>query len=176
VLTIDAHIPLAVELHAADRRPDLVPEHALQVLRALNLLALSNRFESAETPGTEANHDLARLEAKVDMLLALVGSLVAEQGGLPPVHAVRFNAEALETRLDRSFPIGASVILELYLSSELPRPLVVAASVTSVKPHQASGDFDVEFKLGPMHGSVKDEIERYIFLRHRKMLARKTTV
>jgi len=172
MLTIDAVIPVAV-LPDGDARADVAPESALQVLRALNMLALGARADAGETPGTETSHDFARLEAKIDMLLALVGSLVTGHMTLPPARRVQFSAESVVVSVDERRKTGDPVVVALYLSHEIPQPLYLPAAVDSVNPSSNGTHFEVRLEFAPLNAAIRDELERYIFLRHRRELSRK---
>ena len=119
----------------------------LQVIRSLNLLALGSRTETGDSIAVEGNHDIARLEAKVDILLSIVGSLVAAKLSLPPLHPVRFSVESVTVDLDRRYTVGQSVVVELNPNPELPHPLVLAARVGEIMPVRADlpGQIGFEF-------------------------------
>lgn len=167
MLSIATEIPVA--LHAgASIEVDFTA--TLQFLRSLNLLALGTRSES-DAQNTDAGHDFARLEAKIDMLVAMVGSLVAAEARLPPRRPVRLSAESLEVNLVTTVADGAAVIVELYPSAELPRALRLPATVSEARAG-ADGAQDLTLRFGPLDPAVSDELERYIFLRHRHALVR----
>lgn len=169
MLSIETDIPVAV--HPAEENAGIDFAAALQFLRSLNLLALGTRVDSSDAQNTESGHELARLEAKVDMLIAMVGSLVAAEANLPPLCRVSLSAESLEVNLAAGAAPGAAVVVDLYPSAELPRALRLPATVE--RAHSAGGGRqDLSLKFGPLDPSVSDELERYIFLRHRHALSR----
>lgn len=167
MLSIETEIPVVV--HAA-ASVEADPAAALQFLRSLNLLALGTRTDSGDTQNQESGHDLARLEAKIDMLVAMVGSLVAADSRLPPRCRVSLSAESLEVRLVTALGPGAAVVVEMYPSAELPRALRLPASVSETRA-AGDGKQDLTLRFGPLDPSVSDELERYIFLRHRHALS-----
>ncbi len=166
MLSITTEIPLA--LHApGETAIDFTA--AVQFLRTLNLLALGARSESGDAQTTDSGSDLARLEAKIDLLVAMVGSLVAAQSKLPPRCRVTLSAESLTANLATAVETGAAVLVELYPSAELPRALQLPATVSEARAG-ADGKQDVTLRFGPLDPAVSDELERYIFLRHRHSL------
>lgn len=167
MLSIDTEIPVAL-LPADSTAIDSAG--ALQFLRSLNLLALGARADNSDPQNADSGHELARLEAKIDMLVAMVGSLVAAESNLPPVCRVSLSAETLQVDLVASVAPGAAVIVELYPSAELPRALRLPATVEQARPADG-GRLELTLKLGPLEASVSDELERYIFLRHRHELS-----
>jgi len=179
MLTIETELPIALwspDQASAPMSPGTDTSANLQTLRALNLLELGGRSEYGDNPSSEANHDIARLEAKVDMLLSMMGLLVAEKTRLPPARRVCFSAETLITTVDKPNPggVGDAVVVALYLSSELPRPLVLPA-VVSNRTEVSNTSADLTLNLAPMDAAVRDEFERYIFLRHRRKLSGKSS-
>lgn len=161
---IEAELPSTISM------PDKVAPSAtanLQIIRSLNLLALGNRMDVGDSIAAEGSHDIARLEAKVDLILSIVGSLVAEKISLPPVHLLQFSAESVTIYMDECYTVGQSVVVTLFPDPQLPHPLEFAARVREIvpgaaKPARVGCEFD---QLDPV---LKDEFERYIFLRHRR--------
>lgn len=167
MLSIETEIPVAVHA-AANAEADSTA--ALQFLRSLNLLALGTRTDGGDAQHQESGHDLARLEAKIDMLVAMVGSLVAAGSRLPPRCRVSLSAESLEVSLATTVAAGAAVVVEMYPSAELPRALWLPATVSLARTATA-GKQELTLSFGPLDPSVSDELERYIFLRHRHALS-----
>jgi len=167
MLTIDATVPVSISESGS------APEASttLQVLRALNLLTLGHRSELAEAQNPDAGHDIARLEAKIDMLIAMVGALVTDHSGLPAPRPVRFNAESLEVNLDRAFAIGARVVVALYPNPDLPRPLILPGTVDGACQRD-DGSHDITLTYSVDNPQLRDEFERYVFLCHRQSLGR----
>jgi len=75
----------------------------------------------------------------------------------------------ITVQFDQRFGPGDDVVVELYLSAEIPRPLILAARVS--RAARASDRSSIAFETTPMDVAVRDEFERYIFLRHRRELA-----
>lgn len=167
MLIIEASLPVAVSLPGQAPTGSVVPGN-LQLLRALNLLALGSH-EHIDRSAPERANDMARIEAKLDMLLSLVGSLVTNNYPLPPAYPVQFSVELITVQFDQRFGLGDDVVVELYLSAEIPRPLILAARVS--RAASASDRSSIAFETAPMDVAVRDEFERYIFLRHRRELA-----
>ena len=131
MLSIETEIPVAVHA-AANAEADSTA--ALQFLRSLNLLALGTRTDGGDAQHQESGHDLARLEAKIDMLVAMVGSLVAAGSRLPPRCRVSLSAESLEVSLATTVAAGAAVVVEMYPERGIA-PGIVAAGNCQPGPH-----------------------------------------
>ena len=167
MLSIETEFPVAL-IPAGDAEVDFAA--ALQFLRSLNLLALGARADGGDAQTVESGHEFARLEAKIDMLVAMVGSLVAAESKLPPLCRVSLSAESLQINFTAELAPGAAMIVDLYPSAELPRVLRLPATVERANPTEP-GRQDLSLRFGPLEPSVSDELERYIFLRHRHALA-----
>jgi hypothetical protein len=167
MLSIETDIPVAL-LPVDSAEIDFAA--ALQFLRSLNLLALGARADNGDAQNAESGHELARLEAKIDMLVAMVGSLVAKESNLPPLCRVSLSVESLQVNLAAGVAPGDAVIVDLYPSAELPRALRLPATVAGAHPADG-GRQHVSLKFGPLDPAVSDELERYIFLRHRHALS-----
>ena len=108
------------------------------------------------------------------MLMLMIGSLVAEKSVLPPARRLSFSAESVTAPCAETCQMGDKVIVALYPNAELPRPLVLPALVARVV--SAGGAMSaVTFELRPIDAAVRDEFERYNFLRHRRELARRSS-
>lgn len=167
MLTIETDMPVA--LHpATEKRADPAP--ALQFLRCLNLLTLGTRGDGGDGQNPESGHEPGRLEAKIDMLMAMVGELLATQSHLPQARRVSLSAASLTVNLATALDPGTAVVVELYPSAELPRALCLPASVTGVRANP-DGSEDLSLDFAPLDPLVRDELERYIFLRHRLALS-----
>jgi hypothetical protein len=100
----------------------------------------------------------------------MVGSLVAAESRLPPRCPVSLSAKSLQVSLATTLGPGATVVVEMYPSAELPRALRLPATVSQARA-SADGNQHLTLSFGPLDPSVSDELERYIFLRHRHALS-----
>jgi hypothetical protein len=110
--------------------------------------------------------DLMRLEVKVNLLLDLMGQLLAAQLPRPRPAMVRFNAHGAQWKPLETPRSGAEGLLEIWLRDSLPQPLVLIANVTHV-----ANDGLVKATLTPPGEAVADLIEKLAFRRHRRHVA-----
>jgi hypothetical protein len=116
--------------------------------------------------------DLMRLERKVNLLLDLVGQILAANRPRPTPASVRFNALGAVWRGVPPLPeTGAQGTLEIYLHECLAQPLRLPGRVTSVTP-----DGNVKARFIPLGEPVADLIEKMAFRRHRRQIAGTRTV
>jgi len=116
--------------------------------------------------------DLLRLERKMNLLLDLVGQILAANRPRPAPTSVRFNALGAVWRGTPPLPeAGAQGILEVHLHDCLAQPLRLPGRVTNVTP-----DGNVKARFIPLGETVADLIEKMAFRRHRRQVAGTRTV
>ena len=76
--------------------------------------------------------DILRLEARLNLLLAMVGELLAAQRPRPPARAVRLGGGWVEWRDPHPPAAGDPVAIELYLNPSIPDPVTLPARVEGV--------------------------------------------
>jgi len=111
--------------------------------------------------------DLMRLELKVNLLLDLVGQILATSRPRPAAVPVRFNAQGAVWRSSAPLPeAGAQGLVEIYLHDCLAEPLRLPGRVSNVTP-----DGHVKVRFAPVTETVADLLEKLCFRRHRRQIA-----
>lgn len=168
-LVYQANLALAWRPYVAGQDPNA---EALNLAneQTLRLLAAVEEFYPEAGDEHAQNHELARLESKLNLLLELVGELLTAQRPLPPARAVRLNAHAVEWREagDGRPKPGTPVLLEVYLSSEMSRPLRLMAQTVAADPAAPEA---VLATVEHLSEPVVDLLEKCIFRRHRRAIA-----
>jgi hypothetical protein len=142
-----------------------------QVLQAWDALEEHGPVEKPDENSPYAA-DLMRLERKMNLLLDLVGQILATNRPRPTPASVRFNALGAVWRGAAPLPeTGAQGTLEVYLHECLAQPLRLPGRVTNVTP-----DGNVKARFLPLGESVADLIEKMAFRRHRRQIAGTRTV
>ncbi len=146
-------------------------ERNLQVLQAWDAMEEHGPVEKTDENSPYAA-DLMRLERKINLLLELVGQVLATNRPRPTPTAVRFNALGALWRGTPPLPeAGAQGVLEVYLHDCLAQPLRLPARVTNVTP-----DGNVKARFVPLGDPLADLIEKMAFRRHRRQIAGTRTV
>ena len=141
-------------------------------LEEANLLLLQACVAVEEHPARDKNEDsgplageLARLDFKLNLILHLLGKLIAQEP-MPAASAIQFNAlGASWTQREPAPSVGASGLLRVQLRSSLPQPLEMPAEVVAVN------GFSVQVKFPSLSEGVAELIQRLAFLRHRRHIA-----
>jgi Atypical PilZ domain, cyclic di-GMP receptor len=111
--------------------------------------------------------DIMRLDLKINLLLDLVGQILAANRPRPPSVPVRFNALGGMWRSAGPLPeAGEQGVAEIYLHDSLAQPLRLPGRVTNVTP-----DGHVKVRFAPVGEAVADLIEKLAFRRHRRQVA-----
>jgi hypothetical protein len=112
--------------------------------------------------------DLQRMEVKVNLVIDLLGQILAASSPRPAPTSVRFNALAASWRAGQGVPplANSQGILEIYLRECLAQPLSLVARVISVSPEGL-----VKATVAPPGEAVADLIEKLAFRRHRRQVA-----
>ncbi len=140
-------------------------ERNIRLLQAWDAMDEHPPIEKVDDPTHAA--EIARLDLKVNLLLDLVGQLVAASHPRPAPTPVRFNALGAVWRGAGPLPdAGALGITEIYLRDCLAEPLRLGGRITSVTP-----DGHIKVKFLPLTEAVADLIEKLAFRRHRRQIA-----
>ncbi len=148
--------------------PTIIGSFAETNLRLLQALAAmeEHRPEKADENSPHAA-DLLRLDLKVNLLLDIVGQLMAGNQSRPPPVKIRFNAMGAIWHGVRPYPdLGVQGVVELYLRDCLPQPLRLLGRIASVSP-----DGRIKARFVQPGEQIADLIEKLAFRRHRRQVA-----
>lgn len=111
--------------------------------------------------------DLQRLEVKMNLVIDLLGQILAASNPRPRPTSIRFNALGATWRaLDGQPQANTQGILEIHLRECLAQPLSLVARVISVSPEGL-----VKATIVPPGEATADLIEKLAFRRHRRQVA-----
>jgi len=152
--------PLAIErLH----------QETAQALQALALFEEQPRELTADP--SSGNVELARLEAKVEVLLSLLSRMISDGQGLPAAHSVILRSATLEwsgPECQRSRP-GDTGIVVLYPNPVWPLPLRLPARIVG-QSERAGSQWQL-LRLEKLAPGVQVGLEKLVFRRHRRQVA-----
>jgi hypothetical protein len=152
------------------KAPDLptVTSMADGNIRILQVCAAIEEQGAVEKKDEKSPHhaDIMRLEVKMNLLLDLMGQLLAAAKPRPPATVIRFNALGGVWKSAAPPRVGEQGLLEIYLRDSLPQPLTMIANITHVSP-----DGQVRATFSPPGEAAADLIEKLAFRRHRRQVA-----
>ncbi|MDQ5911084.1 MAG: hypothetical protein QG599_3181 [Pseudomonadota bacterium] len=175
-LVFTGHLPLtwrelpALPDDAELQRLEQTNLHILHTLFALDIHAGDYGEDPSAFTGAS---ELKRLDFKVSLLLEMVGHLFAAQQAIPPERLLTLTVTDLTWRVDAAPPLNALLQLELYCNLSYPHPLILHAQVTEIAPSPT--DFLLKATTYLPSQALQEDLERYIFLRHRRTIAHRRT-
>jgi len=137
-----------------------------EVLRLINSMD-EHPLASSEDHGD--NHDMARVDFKLNLLLDLVGQLVTRHLDLPHPRSIDMNSMSMGWIDDHPPGREAEIEIEIYLSSKYPRAVILPARVHSVESHQTG--FTVVAEFTGLSDPAQQALEKIIFRQHRRDIA-----
>ncbi|HEY1075609.1 MAG TPA: PilZ domain-containing protein [Fontimonas sp.] len=133
-------------------------DHNLRLLNAATLLDERPRRAEPDEPVTA---EIERLHHKMDLVLELLSALLSQSQPLPAAVAARVTPAGVCWQGGALPAVGSRVLLRLHLHPGLPSPLLWPARV------QAPG----EAVFQALGEACALEMERYVFVRHRRSVA-----
>ena len=171
-LTYEDRIPIAWRLlsepvAAADLAH--IYEAALTRLNAILAVGEATPQEYLEDSGARAQ-ELVRVEARLNLLIAMVGELLAVQRTPPAAGSVRLGGEWVEWEGTAPPAPGETVELSLYLHPAVPDAVRLPARVEGVEA-SSDGPSRVHAVFPDLPMAVRNGLEKFIFRWHRRRIA-----
>lgn len=136
------------------------------LLQSLAVIEDGVRSEEPEQPG---EHALQRIEAKVDLLVALVASLCADQYN-DPVQSLQWSARGAALSIPAPLETGTEGWFRVRPADGLPNPLILPATVLACAG-TPDGATRVWLRFGPLSQGLQGALERHLFRVHRRAVA-----
>ena len=136
-----------------------------------NILLLEkyhNEFSEDETDRNSA--DLSYIDFKLNIILDLVLQLYASQMSMPDERKITLTATQFRCSSPERYQGGDMLVIELYLSKRFLKPLILYGLVDKIEPC-GNSQCDYYFSFAEMSPLVQGLLERFIFLKHRRMIA-----
>lgn len=161
----EGHVPLAWQHHPAGHKEGAVLQANADVLRIIT--ALDEHALAGHPDEAEHGQELMRLEAKLDLILDLLGQVLQRDTVMPACTAVRLSASGIEWAGTALPKAGEQVDIEVFLDERYPRPLRLSAEVIGVVHSQCHA------RLAIGDSEVRDALEKFIFRHHRRSIAQR---
>ena len=136
---------------------------ALQAIDAVESHTTQTHDRESERAAS-TDHNTARLEAKVDLLLQWIGKLLLAQQPLPPKAEFILGPEVIAWKCPIALTAGSQGVLSLYLAPQVPTPLMLPVEVITCLDGQARA------KLLHLTEDARDWLDRTLFRYHRRAL------
>ncbi len=143
-----------------------------------NAVLLQGLLVVDEQPAIEHDEELSslgqelqRIDHKLNLILELLSQTLRSWRNLPVPVPVRLAVDGVEWSSEQELPIGALVLLKLYLSPVFPNPFTATGSVQSCQSTGAHA-YTVSVCFDEIDGPVRDALEKLVFRQHRREVAR----
>lgn len=150
--------------------PSEVDEKNARLLKAV-LVSQEIHTEYGDESGDRAAADVARVEAKLDLLLDMVSQLLQREQGnaILTTVTVWLTGASWITPDDRLPTVGELLWLALNVDSRLAQPLRLPVRVMEINRHDGAAEVAVAFDS--LDEPVEDLLGKLIFRQHRRMIA-----
>ena len=142
----------------------------------LDLLHALAAFEDAPREGRDDHGpfaaEIGKLDAKLRLILRLLGRLTAAGTPLPDECELRFGADRLEWVGPAVGPPGARAVARLHLSPLINEPLRLPGRLETTPVTGAQGSTWHCLRYEGLDPLTVDAIEKHIFLYHRRAVAK----
>lgn len=144
---------------------------AESLLRALGQIEDLRSEDSTEERG-ELPLMVQRMDAKLDLLLALIGRLVRQGEDFPALRPVRWSRRGIRLELGARTGAapGAAGVVCLQPSDWLPEPIELPVTLVA-EAATGSGGFFVWLAFGELGPGLESALERHLFRLHRRQIA-----
>ena len=134
--------------------------------RHLRAIAILNEYP------VDMSEEFHHLEFKMNLLLELMGDMLATQLELPPETFVHLSAAGLEWQDDCSImpEAGQPVVLDVYLHPQYPRAVSLPGRVAALDKLDG-GRCHCRVSFDDLPDSLNDQLEKLIFTHHRREVA-----
>ena len=139
---------------------------AESLLRALAVVEDGGRGEEPEQP---ADYALHRIEAKLDLLSALVASLARSDDG-DPLLPLQWSARGACVPVLGPVTVGTAGRFRIQPADWLPSPLILPATVIACDP-DVDGATRAWLRFEPLSPPLEAALERHLFRVHRRAVA-----
>lgn len=158
---------LPAEFHADGVDAARALERAESLLRSIALIEDGQAEESEERGATELA--LQRIEARLNLLLELVGALArGGQAGLP-VAAVRWSRRGLVMARAADAVPGQAGWVRMQPAAWLPQTIDLPVEVAAVGDR--AGEPAIWLRFAPLPEALESALERHLFRQHRRAIA-----
>jgi len=137
------------------------------LLRALAVVE-DHRGEDTDDAG-DKGHAVQRIEAKLDLLTALIAGLNSVRERQDPLRPLWWSAGGACLEGEQPAEPGATGWLSVQPADWLPQPMRLPVTVVAAEPY--AGAWRLWLRFGPLPESLQAALERHVFRVHRRAIA-----
>lgn len=138
----------------------------LMLLRALAMM--EEGTDPVREDGDARSAEFARVEAKLDLVLALLGAVVATRAQALPLLPLRWSRLGARLRLPGP-PAAPTGVLQVHLDPRLPLALELPARLVGTE--SLGAECLAWLRFDDLDPALESALERHVFRRHRRAVA-----
>ena len=155
--------------HAVD--PALAEDACIRAEACLHAIAVIEDSRNDDEDGSAQSLALRRIEARLDLLTALVGALARREQADAPVF-LRWSAVGACLPVPAPVAEGSTGTFRVQAAAWLPEPLELPATVIASHADR-DGTPRAWLRFGPLTAGASAALERHLFRQHRRAIAEK---
>lgn len=129
-----------------------------------------NQPEDAQEDRSVAELALQRVEAKLDLLLGVIGRLLGQDGDFGPLRQLRWSHLGCHLVYPGSWQLGDAALLSVPVAGWLAQPLELPVRVLAAEA--VEGDvYQLWLAIDPLNDALVEAVKRYLFRLHRRAIA-----
>jgi len=144
--------------------------HAVQAEALLRALAVVEDGARSDESDPHVEGVFRRLEAKIDLLTALVAGFAAGHS-TDPARPLRWSARGARMVTDVAVPPHTQGMFRVQAAEWLPSPLILPATVIALEPEGSSGLHALWLRFESLTPALEAALERHLFRVHRRAVA-----
>lgn len=157
---------IAGEVSLGDRERRNSNSYVLEVVAAVE----EHPLERGTDEQQDLFQELARLDAKLQLLMEMVARLLQERDDVPGKRVVRIGVERVDIAPgDSSMAAGTEGLLRLYLHPAIPTPLLLPGRLLGEV--EEDGGRWLRFEPFPLSEGESEALSRHVFRHHRRSIA-----
>jgi hypothetical protein len=164
-LCVEDRFPLVVQDEDSDLSVNFITAQNAETI--LKFLSCAPKVLDHEEL-SRASQDIARVEAKVDVAIALLSTMLTKSSSVPEPIPCRLYSDALVWNSGKELVPQCRISMSLFLSSTIPIPILVSGVVLDVIPE--GKEFWIHAGFTRLDAAATELLERFIFLRHRQQI------
>lgn len=135
-----------------------------------NILFLEKYHNEVKDDDSDNAAGLAHIDLKLNLILDLMLKVYASQLTIPPPQSILLTSTRFTWTSEKEYQSDDMFFIDIYLSRRFPKPLRLFGVIDRVE-RDDSGHFCYHITLEELSVSVQELLERFIFLKHRRMIA-----
>jgi len=158
---VSADMPIPELLHAHESNEEL--------LRSVSVL--EEYAQDSSDDNSVMNHEIVRIECKVDMLMDMVASLLHEHIDIPDSTPIRLGGNGVQWVSETVPAVGTHVQISFYLNRKFPKPVVLFGQVVQSNDNDNEDEYNVTAIFEHMVDVVQSLLDKQVFRQHRRAVA-----